>query len=109
LHFTGEFFNYASKKLGGVDEIDAAELGWFIPRKKVNLTEMLGELLKKNAFGDSSFAALNEQYYKLQEQLAKYNEIAKKYPTDTLSYPAKLLKQGDSSKIIKGIKIRLAL
>jgi murein L,D-transpeptidase YcbB/YkuD len=109
LHFTGEFFNYASQKLGGVDEIDAAELGWFIPRKKVDLTEMLGDLLKKNAFGDSSFAALNEQYYKLQEQLAKYNEIAKKYPTDTLSYPAKLLKQGDSSKIIKGIKIRLSL
>ncbi len=34
---TGQFFKYASSVYKGSD-IDAEELGWFIPRKKVNLT-----------------------------------------------------------------------
>jgi murein L,D-transpeptidase YcbB/YkuD len=106
LLFTGEFFSYAAQKYG-VSELDASELGWFIPRKKVDLTKMLGELLKNKVLADTNYSPLNSQFGKLQEQLPKYNEIEKNYPTDTLAYPAKLLKPGDKSALVKGIKQRL--
>jgi len=39
LLLTGQFFQYAAKVYKGSD-IDAAELGWFIPRKKIDLRGM---------------------------------------------------------------------
>lgn len=106
LLFTGAFFSYAAQKYG-VSDIDASELGWFIPRKKIDLTQMLGELLKNKVLLDTTYSPANSQYKKLQEQLPLYNEIEKKYPTDTLTYPAKLIKPGEKSNLIKGIKERL--
>ena len=44
LKLTGQFFLYASKIYGGSD-INIEELGWFIPRKKLNLTLLLDSLI----------------------------------------------------------------
>lgn len=106
LLFTGQFFAYAEKVYKGSD-IDAADLGWFIPRKKLNLSALLDSSIKSKATDIEIFAAQNPQYKKLKEQLAIYNEKAKTSSTDTIPYVKKPIKKGDSSEIIPLIKKRL--
>lgn len=111
LLFTGQFFAYAAKVYKGSD-IDAAELGWFIPRKKVDLTALLDSSLKSKATTTDLYAPLNPQYKQLQEYLAKYFELDKQTAGiwDSIPAPAKLLlKKGDSSLILTQIKNRLKL
>ncbi|MDP1971467.1 MAG: hypothetical protein Q8J87_00745, partial [Sediminibacterium sp.] len=46
LLFTGQFFKYAAKVYKGAD-INLADLGWYIPRKKVNLHALLDSVIEK--------------------------------------------------------------
>lgn len=111
LLFTGQFFAYAAKVYKGSD-IDASELGWFIPRKKVDLTALLDSSLKTKATGIDQYAPLNTQYKQLQNYLVKYFELDKQTAGVWGSIPAParlLLKKGDSSIIIAQIKNRLQL
>jgi hypothetical protein len=48
LALTGQFFMYASKVYNGSD-IDIEELGWFIPRKKVDLSVLLDSLIENKS------------------------------------------------------------
>ena len=108
LLFTGQFFFYAAKVYKGSD-INAAELGWFIPRKKVDLTSLLDSTLKSKVTETDQYAPLNSQYKKLQEYLIKYGTLEKQWPGDTITFVAKPLKKGDSSFNISQIKNRLIL
>jgi len=106
LLLTGQFFTYAARVYKGID-VDAAELGWFIPRKKVNLTAVLDSVISNKGKTSDNYAPLNEQYKKLQGMLSQYLDIQKKYQWDTIAWPAKLLHKKDSSDIIPAIKERL--
>ena len=106
LLFTGQFFTYAAKVYKGSD-IDASELGWFIPRKKVNLTALLDSTIKTKAKENGQYVPLNSQYKQLQGFLVKYYEMDKSYPKDTIVYPAKPFKKGDSTASITIIKEKL--
>jgi murein L,D-transpeptidase YcbB/YkuD len=106
LTFTGQFFSYAAKVYKGSD-IDAADLGWFIPRKKLNLSELLDSSIKSKATDIEIYAKQNPQYKKLQEHLVRYNELAKNVSSDTILYIKKPFKRGDSSITISLIKKRL--
>jgi len=106
LMFTGQFFAYAAKVYKGSD-IDATELGWFIPRKKVDLTALLDSAIKTKGKETAQYAPLNPQYKKLQEYLVKYLEIQKQYPADTIAKPAKLLRKGNKSNLLPAIQQRL--
>ena len=106
LLFTGQFFIYAAKVYKGSD-INAADLGWFIPRKKVNLTALLDSAIKTKAQEDKQNIPLNPQYNQLQNFLVKYYEMDKVYPKDTITYPAKPFKKGDSIRAVVLIKKKL--
>lgn len=110
LLLTGQFFDYASKVYKGSD-IDAAELGWFIPRKKVDLTAALDSTLKSKGKEPDSYEPRNFQYKKLQEYLVKYFELEKKIAGqwDSIPLPGKPLKKKDYSLVISKIKRRLWL
>ncbi|MDE3145339.1 MAG: L,D-transpeptidase family protein [Bacteroidota bacterium] len=111
LLFTGQFFAYAAKVYKGSD-IDASELGWYIPRKKVDLTALLDSSLKTKAIAPDQYAPLNTQYKQLQNYLVKYFELDKQTAGvwDSIPAPTKLLlKKGDSSIIITQIKKRFQL
>ncbi len=108
LLMTGQFFDYAAKVYKGID-IDASELGWFIPRKKVDLTALLDSVLSTKAKEAEVYVPFNSQYKKLQEQLLQYYQIQKKYPVDTLAKTIKPLAKGDTSSLVSLIKHRLFL
>ncbi len=108
LLLTGQFFQYAAKVYKGSD-IDAEQLGWFIPRKKINLTALLDSSLKSKAKETDQYAPQNSQYKKIQEYLSKYLLLEKQEASDTILAVTKSLKKGDSALRITQVKKRLQL
>ena len=106
LLLTGQFFQYSLKTYAGSD-INANELGWFIPRKKINLTEMLGNAIQTGELYPQQNSLQNTQYKLLQQQLAGYLQLAKQTVPDTIAYADKPLHVGDSGIKILAIKKRL--
>ncbi|TKK65438.1 hypothetical protein FC093_20230 [Ilyomonas limi] len=108
LYLTGQFFKYVAKVYNGSD-LDAEELGWFIPRKKVDLTAMLDSTIANKGKDEDRVLPLNKQYKKLQTALTKYYNIKSKTTWDSIPVPAKNYKTGDSAAAIALIKKRLQL
>ncbi len=106
LFLTGQFFAYAAKVYKGTDS-DIVRLGWFIPRKKVNLTALLDSVIQTKATETDQFVPLNSQYKKLEAFLPKYSELQKRGGWDSIPRPAKLLRLGIRDTIIAAIKQRL--
>lgn len=108
LYFTGQFFLYASKEFKGSD-VNAKDLGWFIPRKKINLTALLDSTIITKTKQPDKFISVHSQYYKLQDFLIRYKELAKITSWDTIAYPAKPLVKGVKDNRIISIKSKLFL
>jgi murein L,D-transpeptidase YcbB/YkuD len=106
LMLTGQFFEYASKIYGGAD-INIQELGWFIPRKKLDLSTMLDSLIVHHSNEISAEFPLSDAYKKLLDFLPVYNKLNQQENWDTIPYPAKALHKKASSEIIPLIKQRL--
>lgn len=106
LLLTGQFFQYAAKVYKGSD-IDAAELGWFIPRKKIDVHALLDSaILYKSA---EAYAPQNSQYKRLQRFVQKYSQLSRETDFDSIPSLQQSLRKGDSSAIIVSIKKHLAL
>ncbi len=86
LLLTGQFFKYTSKVYQGSD-INAAELGWFIPRKKIDVTAALDSMMKTKGKGLDDYEPLNSDYRQLEKYLLQYQNQTKCYslkkPEDT--------------------------
>lgn len=106
LLLTGQFFTYAAKVYKGSD-IDATELGWYIPRKKINLTALLDSVIDKNGKDLDQYIQQNDQYKQLEKYLIKTIEVEKKETRDTIAFVKKPIKLHDSSEIVAVIKQRL--
>ena len=107
LLFTGQFFRYANKVYHG-SEINTTQLGWFIPRKKINITMLLDTLVDGGGNLIEKQEPLNKQYRLLERELAKYLQL-KKYSNWDIIACEKSYKLGDSSNEISIIKHRLFL
>ncbi len=106
LYLTGQFFAYAAKVYKGTDS-DIVQLGWFIPRKKVNITALLDSVIQSKATETDQFVPLNSQYKKLAAFLPKYYALQKKGGWDSIPHPTKTLHKGEHNDIIPAIKQRL--
>lgn len=106
LKLTGQFFLYASKIYGGTD-INIEELGWFIPRKKLDLTVLLDSLIENKSDIKNSELQLSEGYKKLLDYLPLYRKIDLSVNWDSIAYPDQAFHKGVSSHNIKTIKERL--
>jgi L,D-transpeptidase YcbB len=106
LELTHQFFDYAQNAYAG--KIDPAELEWFIPRKKINMVELLDSLIKSKGSNIEQWEPVNGQYRLLKKELMHLYEIEKKQQWDSLFLSGKKkLVPGDSDKIIRQIKLRL--
>ena len=108
LFLTGQFFKYASRVYKGSD-VNVEELGWFIPRKKVNLTAILDSVIANKGKDEDKYLPLNKQYKQLQAALTQYYNIQKNNRWDSIAFPAKVYKKGDASAAVLQIKQRLHL
>lgn len=106
---TAQFFRYARRAYMGNNQINARELEWFIPRKKINPSELLDTLLVHKGKNFEAYEPVNRQYNLLKEYLLKYYEIEKAGGWKQLALNKKTFKQGDTSSLIPAIKHRLYL
>lgn len=106
MYLTGQFFEYANKVYKGTDS-SITDLGWFIPRKKIDVTAILDSVIQTKGNAED-FAPLNSRYYELSKFLPHYYKL-KKTTWDSIPVPEKLLHIKDSSAIILTIKNRLEL
>ncbi len=108
LELTQLFFTYAFASYIG--SVEPEKLQWYIPRKKVNLTELLDSLLvsKKTALND--WEPVHPQYGLLRAKLHHYYDIEKRGGWDSIGLPKnKKLKPGDEDSIVLAIKNRLKI
>ena len=106
LLLTGQFFKYASKMYKGTDS-SITDLGWFIPRKKVNLAALLDSVILSKDKAADEFAPLNDAYKKLKEMLPLYYKLQQSGNWDSVAKPEKPVHLGESSEIIARVKDRL--
>src|SRR5438552_3310712 len=106
LKLSGQFFLYASKVYKGAD-INIEELGWFIPRKKLDLTVLLDSLVANKSDIKNTELPLSDAYKKLLDYLPVYRNIDQSSNWDSIAYPEKALHKGASTSIIPTIKERL--
>lgn len=105
LSLTGSFFNYAAKKYKGTDS-NITDLGWFIPRKKVDLAAILDSVVINKRVSDSK-SLLNDQYEKLESFLPFYFNLEKQGHWDSIASPEKPVHLSERSGIVIKVKDRL--
>lgn len=104
---SGQFFRYAAKAYSGNRQLDARNLDWFIPRRKVNITSMLDSLVKDKGKSITSYEPINPQYNLLREQLQRYDAIRQQGGWQNLAPKQKKYVEGDSLADIRQIRHRL--
>ena len=107
LALTRQFFRYANRAYQGRGDIDAKDLEWYIPRKKINSITLLDSLLKYRGRKVAEFEPVHRQYNLLKDYLVKYYELEKKGGWTPIQADKKIYKEGDSATAIIAIKKRL--
>lgn len=107
LRLTEQFFRFAHRAWAGSHE-QPKDLGWFIPRKKVDVVSQLDSLIKNKGKDVERYEPVNRQYNLLKEYLLKYYGIEKAggWPK-IVDIGKKAYKSGDSAAAVVQIKQRL--
>lgn len=111
LLISSMYFYYAKNVLEGLDTDKRQEVGWYLPRQKVDYVAYLDSLMLDPKLIKQDESELLSQYYSLRKGLKKYREIEKKgsWGTIALDEGVKSLKQGDSAAAVVQIRKRLTL
>lgn len=109
LLLTVQFFRYARKAYQGNNQLNAKELDWFIPRKKINPAAILDSMLANKGKNIAGYEPVNKQYNLLKQQLLKYYGIEKAGGWKTITAGRKAYKLNDTATCLTNIKKRLLL
>jgi murein L,D-transpeptidase YcbB/YkuD len=107
LLLTAQFFRYSRRAYQGSNQLDARELDWFIPRKKIDPASLLDSVLYHKGKNLSDYEPVNRQYNLLKNYLLKYYEIKKKGGWSFIKSDKKSYKLNDNSSLIADVKRRL--
>ncbi|MES2649418.1 MAG: L,D-transpeptidase family protein [Bacteroidota bacterium] len=107
LELSKQFFKYAGKAYG--NNLDPEELGWFIPKKKINIRSFLDSIISNKKASISDFEPVHPMFSPLHEYLEKYTAIEKKNGWPVINFLKKNYKEGDSAEAIGMLKKRLQL
>ncbi len=105
LKMSGQFFKYAAKVFNGSD-VDATQLGWYIPRKKISLSALLDTALQSTKDISETDGIISPGYKKLITFLSRYYEL-KKGNWDSIPTPDKPIHLGEKNFLLPKIKNRL--
>jgi murein L,D-transpeptidase YcbB/YkuD len=109
LLLTSQFFRYAAKAYTGSAAINARELEWYIPRKKINAAAVLDSMLANKNKDLSQLEPLNHQYKQLKQYLLRYYEIEKAGGWAAIKTDKKKYQLNDRNKAVAAIKNKLFL
>jgi murein L,D-transpeptidase YcbB/YkuD len=108
LMLTAQYFAFAETVWGGLDDKILKEIDWNLPRKKVSYEKYLDSILESPP-GQlmESKAPVNRQYHLLKNFLNQYRVLAEKDNWFKINSGSKSFRLGDSSEVIKQVKLRL--
>jgi len=109
LLLTTNFFRYTRRAYQGRNGVDAKELEWFIPRKKIDPAAFLDSMLINKGKNISAYEPVNRQYNLLKEQLLKYHAIEKSGDWIPVAAGKKSYKPDDNDAVLVNIKKHLFL
>lgn len=109
LLLTAQFFRYTRRAYQGSAQLDAKELEWFIPRKKIDPSALLDSVLSRKGKNLKDLEPVNRQYDLLKGYLVKYYEIEKNGNWPFIKADKKSYKLNDSSIVLSQIKKKLFL
>jgi murein L,D-transpeptidase YcbB/YkuD len=109
LKLTQQFFKYAEKAYEGDNAIKPEDVGWFIPRKKLDVKLFLDSLVANKGKGINAYEPSHPLFGRLTEALKKYSLIEKNGGWQPIMLSKKTYKIGDSSAEIGLLKSRLAI
>jgi murein L,D-transpeptidase YcbB/YkuD len=105
MMLTGQFFAYGNKEWAGMTADSAKDLEWFIPRKKLDIENLLDSLVQSPA---STFEEpVNHYYITLRSALKKLVAMEEHNHWDSIRADKKLYKKGDSAAVVSAVKARL--
>jgi murein L,D-transpeptidase YcbB/YkuD len=108
LMLTAQYFAFAETVWGGVDAKVMEEMDWNLPRKKVSYEEYLDSILESPPGQLKELKApVNRQYEMLKFFLNQYRVLAEKGNWFEIRSGTKSFRLGDSSQVIKQVKLRL--
>lgn len=107
LLLTGSFFKYAVAAYEGNSNLQLQDLGWYIPRKKIDVKQLLDSLVEPGNERYGQYNPLNPQYSLLQQHLSRYNQLEQEHPWEEIVMKEKVIKPGNSSALLPVIKQRL--
>lgn len=106
---TLQFLRYASKAYMGDRQLNASDLNWFIPRKRVDILSMLDTLVKEKGKEINRYEPVNRQYALLREELKRYYEIERLSSWVPLVTKSTKYQKGDTGTVIYQLKNKLSL
>jgi len=109
LALTRQFYRYAERAYQGNRNINLADLGWFIPRKKIDLVALLDSVVGNNGKTLTDLEPINSQYNRLKGYLMKYHMLKTNPKWKVILTEKKKLQEGDNDAAVAGIKARLNL
>jgi L,D-transpeptidase YcbB len=109
LLLTLQFFRYARRAYTGNPQLDTKELEWFIPRKKINLSQLLDSMLAAKGKDLTAYEPVNRQYHLLKEYLVKYYAIEKQGGWQPITINNTKMIYGDTASGLLQLKQRLFL
>lgn len=109
LLLTISFFDYARRNWKGINDKDLKRTNWFIERKKINPEDLLDTIFKADSLFLFSFEPVYRQYGLLKSYLKKYNALQKNGGWISWDSSMTMLKNGDSSELVKLVKKQLFL
>ena len=107
IGLTTQFFRYARRAYQGNIRLGDHDLDWFIPRKRINMTELLDSLIRNKGRNLEAYEPVNKQYRLLKEKLLNYYQLADKGGWPAIELTSKKLQTGDTNVAVIAIKKRL--
>lgn len=107
MMLTSQYFSYAHRAWQGIAEEETRKLEWYLPRKKLELDELMDSLLHD---GNRPFVArepVYRQYALLKSYLQKYTDIEATGGWKPISADKKSYHKGDSADVILQVRKRL--
>lgn len=109
LLLTYQFFRYAYFAYAGDRRVNQGDLGWFIPRKKLDLAPFLDSLLANKGKRVEQYEPVNRQYRLLRTHLLRYYGIRNANRWDSIPPAKKALRKGESTGVVPEVRKRLML
>ena len=106
IELSAQFFRYARRAYQGNIRLGEHDLDWFIPRKRVDMVDVLDSLIQHKGENLEAYEPVNRQYHLLKQKLLAYYEVQKQN-LPKINAAVKKIQKTDSSLAVSALKRRL--